>query len=625
MRTITYVRPRPHPRSMIEPLLLSLLMGLALFFVALLFAVVSFEISFAGRIYPGVSIAGVDVGGMSPSQAQASISQKFTFPQQGHILFHYQNQSWLATPAQLGLLLNPESTAAFAYQIGRTGSPFQRAADQLGSWYAGRQVSGAFIYDQRMAYQYLSTIAAKIDQQTIEANVGVNGINVVVRSGQVGRMLDIPATLSLLTSQIADQKDGVVALAVKETPPVVVDVSEQADLARTILSQPLTISLPAGQPDKLGPWIIDQPTLANLLTFNKVQDAPGAQAAHYQINLKSDALRTYLTNLAATVQTSPQNAQFTFNDQTRQLDLLQPSVTGRTLDVEKTLKSIEDKVIQGNHNIPLELDLTQPRVNDKATAAQLGISEMIQSYTSYFYGSPPERVQNIKAAASRFHGVLVAPGETFSMGQTLGDISLDNGYAEALIIVGGKTIAGVGGGVCQVSTTLFRTAFFAGFPVVDRTPHAYRVKYYEQTPDDRNNPGLAGLDATVFEPLVDFQFTNNTSHWLLMDTFLDAAHYNLTWKFYSTSDGRTVNYTTTGPVNIVPAPPPVYTENDALANGQIKQTDWAADGADVTVNRTVSRNGSVLFQDQFLTHYEPWAAKYDYGPGTDVPTPAPTP
>jgi len=107
-----------------------------------------------------------------------------------------------------------------------------------------------------------------------------------------------------------------------------------------------------------------------------------------------------------------------------------------------------------------------------------------------------------------------------------------------------------------------------------------------------------------------------------METTTDAAHYNLTWKFYSTSDGRTVKLDSTGPVNIVPAPPPVYTENPDLAKGDIIKTDYAADGADVTVTQIVYRNGSVLFQKQFLTHYEPWSAKYDYGPGTDVPTPA---
>jgi vancomycin resistance protein YoaR len=140
-------------------------------------------------------------------------------------------------------------------------------------------------------------------------------------------------------------------------------------------------------------------------------------------------------------------------------------------------------------------------VTDDATAEQLGIRELIHAETSYFYGSSRERVQNIQAAAARFHGLLVAPGEVFSMAQALGDITLDNGYAEALIIVGNQTIKGVGGGVCQVSTTLFRAAFFAGYPIIERHAHAYRVYYYEKVAGNRINPRLAGLDATVFCPV----------------------------------------------------------------------------------------------------------------------------
>jgi vancomycin resistance protein YoaR len=232
-------------------------------------------------------------------------------------------------------------------------------------------------------------------------------------------------------------------------------------------------------------------------------------------------------------------------------------------------------------------------------------------------------VQNIKAAASRFHGLLVAPGEVFSMGQALGDISLDNGYAEALIIVGNQTIKGVGGGVCQVSTTLFRTVFFGGYPIVERHSHAYRVGYYEKETGDRENPNLAGLDATVYFPLVDFKFKNDTPYWILMETYVNPATSSITWKFYSTSDGRTVKWDTTGPQNIVPHPDPLYKENPDLAKGVINQTDYAADGADITVNRTVTRNGEVYMQDTIQTHYLPWQAVYEYGPGTDVPTPTP--
>jgi len=201
----------------------------------------------------------------------------------------------------------------------------------------------------------------------------------------------------------------------------------------------------------------------------------------------------------------------------------------------------------------------------------------------------------------------------------MGDVSLENGFAEALIIYGGRTIKGVGGGVCQVSTTLFRTAFNAGFPIVERYSHAYRVSYYEQTASGSVDPRLAGLDATVYFPLVDFKFKNDTPYWLLMETYVNVSARTLTWKFYSTSDGRSVTWDTTGPTDVVTAPPPVFEENPELRKNEMKQVDWAANGADVTVTRTVWRDGAVLFQDQITTHYEPWKAVCEYGPDSKNP------
>jgi vancomycin resistance protein YoaR len=226
-------------------------------------------------------------------------------------------------------------------------------------------------------------------------------------------------------------------------------------------------------------------------------------------------------------------------------------------------------------------------------------------------------MQNIEAAAKQYHGILVAPGETFSMGEHLGDVSLDNGFAEALIIYGGRTIKGVGGGVCQVSTTLFRAVFNAGFPIVERTPHAYRVSYYEQIAGGSVDQTLAGLDATVYFPLVDFKFTNDSPYWILMETYMGSG--SLTWKFYSTNDGRTVTWETTGPTNVVSAPSPQFEENPELKKNEMKQVDWAANGADVNVTRTVWKNGAVYFQDTVVTHYEPWQAICQYGPDSKNP------
>jgi vancomycin resistance protein YoaR len=172
-----------------------------------------------------------------------------------------------------------------------------------------------------------------------------------------------------------------------------------------------------------------------------------------------------------------------------------------------------------------------------------------------------------------------------------------------------------------VSTTLFRTAFFGGFPVVERHAHAYRVYYYEKVAGNKINDNFAGLDATVYVPLVDFKFTNDTPYWLLMETYVEPSASRITWKFYSTSDGRSVEWDTTGPINIVDPPQPLYKENPDLPEGKIKQVDYEAYGSDVHVTRTVYRNGAVYFSDQFNTHYQPWQAVYEYGPGTTIPTP----
>jgi vancomycin resistance protein YoaR len=166
---------------------------------------------------------------------------------------------------------------------------------------------------------------------------------------------------------------------------------------------------------------------------------------------------------------------------------------------------------------------------------------------------------------------------------------------------------------------LFRTVFNAGFPVVERYSHAYRVSYYEQNASGGIDPRLAGLDATVYFPLVDFKFKNDSPYWILMETYVNPTARTLTWKFYSTSDGRSVTWDTTGPTDVVSAPSPIFEENPELKKNEMEQIDWAANGADVTITRTVSRDGGVLFQDQFTTHYEPWQAVCEYGPDSKNP------
>lgn len=599
-------------RSTLEQVAVAMVLGFVLFTVAIVAIYAAFQIWYGGRIFPGVTVNGVAVGGLTPASAASTITQEFSFPQSGKILLQDGGQTWLVSPGQLGLYLDPETSALNAYHVGRSGGIFRRLRDQYSAYASGDSLPPALIFDERVAHQVLEGLAKQIDKPVVEATLAIQGTEVVVNNGQTGRTVDVDASLAAVSAQIQSLKDGIVPLVVRESPPTILDAHAQAELARRILSAPLTLTLPEGESG--GPWEFDQQTLASMLSFQRVVDG---QSAEYRVGLNTDQLIAFLSGLGPSLQTYPQNARFIFNDDTDQLEVIEHAIIGHTLDVAASLKAVQEKVGAGEHNVQLVFDYSNPPVTDDKTGADLGVTQLVSAETSYFYGSSPDRVKNIQAAAASFHGLLIAPGETFSMASQLTDISLENGYAEAMIIVGGRTVKGVGGGVCQVSTTLFRTAFFGGFPVNERHAHAYRVYYYEKVAGNRINTDLAGLDATVYVPLVDFKFTNDTPYWLLMETYVVPSQSSITWKFYSTSDGRTVEWDTTGPINRTPPPDPQYIENSDLAQGQINQVDWEAEGADVNVTRTVYRDGSVYFQDYFNTHYQPWRAVYEYGPGTE--------
>jgi vancomycin resistance protein YoaR len=557
-------------------------------------------------------VAGVDVSGLSPSDAAVKLSQTLSYPISGKILFRDGEKAWVASPAELGMVFDPSSSAATAYSLGRSGGVFDSLSGQIRAGGFGIQVAPVVIFDQRVAFQYLSQISTQINQPVVEAGLSLEGTNVVAQPGQVGRELKVDATLIYLGAQLQTFSDGEVPLVIQELQPQILDVAAQADMARQILSQPLTISIPNATANDPGPYVYNVQILANLLGVQRAQNG-------IQVVLNTTGLRDLLAPVKQQVDRQASDAKFIFNDETRQLDLMQDSKVGRAMEMDASIKAINDALLRGEHSVSLTIAETQPQIPGNSTGQQLGITELLWAETSYFYGSSNERIQNIKAAAERFHGVLVAPGEIFSMGETMGDVSLESGFAEALIIYGGRTIKGVGGGVCQVSTTLFRGVFHAGFPIVERYQHAYRVSYYEMIASGAVDPNLAGLDATVYFPLVDFKFKNDSPYWILMETYVNENGRSLTWKFYSTKDGRTVDIANTGPTNIVSAPSPLYEENPELKKNQMKQVDYAANGADVTVTRTVWKDGAIYFQDQITTHYQPWQAICQYGPDSKDP------
>ena len=591
------------------------IVGLGLFLTALILAAVvgKFERDYADKIYPGVSVAGVDLSGLTLGQAVVNLNANLTYARFGQLHFNNGQSEWVYTPEALGFSYNPVDAANDAFAIGREKGTLVNFGEQLKAVNEGVDITPGIVYDQAKAYEVVQGLAQQTNVAVVEPNISLDGTTVNVARGQAGRTVNILATLKNIEPFLLLQQSGTVPMVINEQAPAGVNVEDTARLAESILSQAFTIN-PADPAAGKGPWTIEPKDLASLLVIEQ-KDEQGNHT--YTLSVNRPALEAYITSIAPGLQVDPVNARMIFNDDTRQLEVIASAVVGTSVDVEQSVDSILQKLQNGEHQASLIMKTVDPAVKDDSKAADLGITELVAETTSYFYGSDAARVQNIRAGAASFHGVMVGPGEVFSMAEYLTDITLDNGYAEAPIIVGDQTVDGIGGGICQVSTTVFRNAFYAGFPIVERHPHAYRVGYYEQQSNGWVDNNLAGLDATVYVPLVDFKFRNDTPYWLLMETY--PTDNSLTWKFYSTSDGRQVDWWSTGITDVITPPEPIYREDPTLPSGTIKQVDWEVNGATVEVYRTVTVNGVVTIQDTIRTTYVAWPAGYNYGPGTDIP------
>ncbi len=323
-----------------------------------------------------------------------------------------------------------------------------------------------------------------------------------------------------------------------------------------------------------------------------------------------DAVTELLKPMQNEIQVKPIDAQFTVEN--GKVTTFKPSSDGKDIDIKKAKKDLREQMIglasaKTPHDITIAIPIitVEPNITTEK-ANNLGIDERIGVGTSVFVGSIPNRIYNVTLAATRLNGILVAPGEMFSFAKALGDVSSFTGYKQAYVIQNGRTVLGDGGGVCQVSTTLFRAILNAGLPITERHPHAYRVHYYEED-------SLPGIDAAVYIPTVDLKFKNDTKHSILIQSFVDQQSLRLTFELYGTSDGRVTTVSKPVILSQSPAPEPLYQDDPTLPKGEVKQVDFSAPGARVFFTREVKRDGKVILSDRFDSNYRPWQAIFMKG------------
>lgn len=581
--------------------------------VALFLSLVLYQLIFLKRAYIGVSTMGVELGGMTRGQAELAVARRaddyLAFP----VTLRYGDKLWTLTGREVGATLDVGATVDQALAVGRRSSLRDDLAQQLRALRRGVEIEPVIHYDTGPANMSLAQIAQTVNRPSRDAQLLIHAdLSVEVVPAQVGLTLDADATREAMHRQALARDNTPIDLVVNETLPTITEVEEARRLAEALLSGPITITFSPERTSleadhKIYEWSLHPPQLAEMVLVTEEIRPDGT--GRVWLAPDQDRWTAYFNQMAAEINRPARDARFEIDLTTGQLTVLQPSQTQWTLDVPQALARIAALPSQPTNHMDLPVTITPPAV-PMEQASNLGFTNLVAEATTYFKGSSEARIRNIRVAADKFHGIVVPPGQVFSFNAYLGPITAEAGFEDSLIIWGDRTSVGIGGGVCQVSTTAFRAAFFGGFEIVERWAHGYRVTWYEIG----SGPGL---DATIYSPDVDFKFRNDTQHYLLIQTYTNEQAGTLTFRFYGTPLNRVV--TMEGPFeeNAVPHGPDVYQEDPTLPKGTTKQVDWAKDGVDVTVRRTVRDGDIVIHRDTLFSRYEPWRAVFLVGTATD--------
>ncbi|PJA47258.1 hypothetical protein CO172_02430 [Candidatus Uhrbacteria bacterium CG_4_9_14_3_um_filter_36_7] len=312
------------------------------------------------------------------------------------------------------------------------------------------------------------------------------------------------------------------------------------------------------------------------------------------LTLSDESISDLFNQIEKEIEIKVQNAVFAL-EQSRVVQFI-PSRTGQTLDREATHKQITQMFNQANTETEIVTKILIPEVTNE-DLNDLGIVELLGVGISRFAGSPLNRIKNIQNGAHLLHGLLIKPGETFSLLFALGPFTAENGYVPELVIRGDKITPEFGGGLCQIGTTIFRTSMNAGLPIIERQNHSLVVNYYNDLIN--NNPGT---DATIYDPAPDFRFFNDTDHTILIQTEVDLDETELRFSFWGTSDGRKGYYTPPEVLRWIPTGPKRVIETTDLSPGEEK-CQSAHPGADAQFTYIVEYPDKEKQERIFSSHY----------------------
>ncbi|MEX2028254.1 MAG: VanW family protein [Candidatus Curtissbacteria bacterium] len=603
-----------------------ILIGVAL--VAVFFFIYSFI--YRDRILPNTYFGSQNISGKDRLSASGLISQELADFANSPIVFKSGEKEFSAKPAEVGISFYSHETLDLAFTPGRTGAFHQDFSKRASAVFKKTQILPYYRIDfNRMAY-FFDTQFSEIENIPQNATVGYQNGKLAILPEKKGVIVDRGKLTSDIFMKLDGLRTGPVEISLVEIKPKISSGGAEKAFSKVQALAKTKITLTYGY----DAWVLGNNNLVGVLKFFpqgqesgysteatvgetkiRVNDAYLTDSPAQSLNVVVDenALDKFLADVANDVDRPTRDATLRF-DGGKVIDF-SPAVDGQKVDIEATRKlilakvSVEDTEARDDVRLALPVVVTRARVGGSEVDSY-GIRELVGKGVSYFGGSIANRTYNIGLASSRISGTIVAPGDVFSFNKSVGEVSGKTGYRQAYIISGGRTVLDDGGGICQVSTTLFRAALAAGLPIVSRTSHAYRVGYYEQ------RGFKPGLDATVWSPGVDFMFKNDMDNHILVQVVMDSANAKLEVDIYGTKDGRVVKLSDPVVTNVKPAPEARYQDDPTLPLGTVKQVDFSAVGSDSVFTRQVLKGDKLVLDDVFKSRYRPWQAVYLVGTGS---------
>ncbi len=498
---------------------------------------VGFEKVYSGKVVPGVNAAGVYLGGMTRADAVKAVQAKVNDFSGQQLGLKYNNTIVYIPVSSLDFKFDTEKTVDVAMNYGRQGSLLGQVRSRLRSLFSRSTNVAVYSFSNAKLTPYIVNISDIVDKPVSDATLSFKGGSVKVNPSVSGRRLDLGLGATEIKDHLAHTNSSPVVMPVYVLNPLIgkPELEAAKHQADTFLAGPLKLKVShatytAGLGDIIS-WIkitSSQSTQLGSLSLNDlvIRAVPG-------VNLEMDrtAIAGYVAGLAAKVDQKGQNAALSIVG--GRATVFQPSRDGIALDRVGAINDITEALNMPaeDRDLTLTVAVSHPDVTEE-NLNHLGIKELISEGVTYFPGSPPNRITNITVGTSKFNGVLLKPGETFSFGKILGDVGPAEGFVPGLVIVGNHEEFQYGGGLCQVASTAFRAALLAGLPITERHNHSYAVFYYTAP------FGIPGVDATIFYPQADLKFVNDTGHYILIQTVISGTTLKFDYYGTKTKSGR---------------------------------------------------------------------------------------